>query len=508
MASQARSQPQTTGLLWRRLAYAIYAASLGVSISVWFLAIRAPLRMDETGSFWQISAGVSHIWSRQNFALALPAYYYILWFSTKLLGTSEVALRIPSIIAMLAAAYLFYLIGRELFGREIAVIGVVVFCLNPITVFEAIDVRAYGFAVLLTNATLLFLLRIRNSNSTWLAALFGFACAAILYFQLLFASILPALAICFVAFKVRGGKGVWQQCAAAFVAFAAGLLPLVPLVRFMLHSANSHVFASGVPLMDLLVMLAPGGILAVVLAEMVLAVLAASPVERRTLYPRWKLLFCCSIALIPTLVLFAASDLTPIHVFVPRYCFVAVPGIALCWAMLLGSFRSRFVRLALCTSFVALWALYYFANPASSQHGGSWKYALQVAQRNASRDNASILICSNFPESDYSAMPLGAPEDSFFFAPLSYYRVNVPVVPLPRTLNAEAIRVGSRFLEKAESRHARFLAIGAPPSYATLRWLAEKTAGTYNVHTIGIYDPIRIKVVEFVPRATRGLSRV
>jgi hypothetical protein len=97
-------------------------------------------------------------------------------------------------------------------------------------------------------------------------------------------------------------------------------------------------------------------------------------------------------------------------------------------------------------------------------------------------------------------MPLDAPSDSFFFAPLSYYRLSVPIVPLPRSLNAEAIRVGSTFLERAQSRHARFLLIAAPPSYPTLRWLAAKAARTYAVHTLGIYYPIRIKVLEFAYR--------
>lgn len=502
MSSETRSLPRTDARLSRLLAYAIYGASLVLSISVWFLAIHAPLRTDEAGSYWQISDGFQQIWSRQNLALALPAYYYILWLSTKLLGTSEIALRIPSIVAMLAAAYLFYVVGRRLFGREIAIIGVIIFCFNPITVFEAIDVRAYAFAVLLTNAALLLLLRLRNSDSNRLAACFGLACAGIVYFQLLWVAILPALAVCFIAFKLRSGKTMWQQCVAAFLAFAIAFTPLVPLLAFLFRSAKSHVFAGSAPLMDVLVLLAPGGIVALGIAGMIVAALALSGTDRRTHYPRWQLLFCCSIALIPTLVLFGVDALTPIHVFVPRYCFVAVPGIALCWAMLLGSFRSRLVRLVLCISFVAFWAAYYLTTPAASSHGGSWKYALQAAQRNASSDNAPVLICSPFPESNYNAMQLEAANDSFFFAPLSYYRLSVPVVLLPMSLNAEAVRVGSAFLAKAESRRARFLAMAAPPSYGTIRWLARKGAGKYAAHTVGIYDVNGIEVVEFAPLST------
>lgn len=502
MSSETGSLPRTDARLSKLLAYAIYGVSLGLSIATWFLAIHSPLRTDETGSFWQIGDGFQHIWSRQNLALALPVYYYILWLSTRLLGTSEIALRIPSIVAMLAAACLFYGIGRKLFGREIAAIGVIIFCLNPITVFEAIDVRAYAFAMLLTNATLLLLLRLRSSDSIRLAAVFGLACAGIVYLQLLWATILPALALCFTFFKIRSGKAMWQQCSAAFVAFSIAFVPVVPLLAFLLRSAKSHVFAGNAPLMDLLALLAPGGIVAVGVAGMIFATLALSRTDRRTIYPRWQLFFCGSIALTPTLILFGIDALTPIHVFVPRYCFVAVPGIALCWAMLLGSFRSRLVRLVSCTSFAAFWVFYYLTIPVSRDHGGSWKYALQAAEIHASSDNAPVLICSPFPESNYNAMQLEVANDSFFFAPLSYYRLTVPVVLLPMSLNAEAIGVGSAFLTKAESRHARFLAMAAPPSYGTIRWLARKAAGAYNVHTVGIYDINQVKLVEFAPLST------
>ena len=65
-----------------RVQDAIYALALTVSISIWFLAVRAPLWLDETGSFQQINGGFAAIASRQG--LSFPAYSYILWFCTKI----------------------------------------------------------------------------------------------------------------------------------------------------------------------------------------------------------------------------------------------------------------------------------------------------------------------------------------------------------------------------------------------------------------------------------------
>ena len=77
--------------------YALYAVALAVSISTWFLAIRAPLWLDETISFFIIKGGFSEIISRQGWP-GVPAYPYLLWLWVKAVGTGEVALRISSVL--------------------------------------------------------------------------------------------------------------------------------------------------------------------------------------------------------------------------------------------------------------------------------------------------------------------------------------------------------------------------------------------------------------------------
>ncbi len=103
-------------------------------------------------------------------------------------------------------------------------------------------------------------------------------------------------------------------------------------------------------------------------------------------------------------------------------------------------------------------------------------------------------------------MPVGAAvKDSGFFTPLSYYKLSVPVVGLPRALNDEAIRVGSDFVKEAARRRERFLALGWVYSYDTLHWLADTTSGTYVTHVLG--QPDGVVVLEFTPRAQEPDSR-
>jgi hypothetical protein len=215
-------------------------------------------------------------------------------------------------------------------------------------------------------------------------------------------------------------------------------------------------------------------------------------------FDSWPVLLCLSLALAPILLLWGVSTATSIHIFVARYRLVAVPGIALCWALVISRFDSRALRSLFCIVFVTMSAYIYYRSPTARQHDYSWKYALEFAQKNASRDNAPVVICSDLPESDHSSMPVRtAVKDSALFAPLSYYPLTVPVVPLPRALNNDAKRLGAQFLQEAAQRHQRFLALAYEPSYDTVDWLQDAASETYDVRELGIFD--RVEVVEFLP---------
>jgi hypothetical protein len=232
------------------------------------------------------------------------------------------------------------------------------------------------------------------------------------------------------------------------------------------------------------------------------AVFVAAATRRLDVQSRpegWCIVLCAALGLVPILILYGVSVGTSIHVFVDRYRLVAIPGIALCWALIVSRIDSRALRLLFCIAIVATTAYQYFSSPFSKYHGYTWRYALEFVEQNASADNAPVLICSDLPEADHVAMPLDSAKDSGLFAPLTYYKLSVPVVPLPRALNDEAIRVASGFLQEAAQRRERFLAVAFEPSYRTLEWVAYSASGTHYVRELGVFDGI--KVLEFTPRA-------
>lgn len=469
---------------------AIYGLSLTVSIAVWLIAIRAPLWLDETLSFWQIHGSFSQIWSRGGGIF--PAYSYILWLFTKVTGTSEIALRIPSVLAMLGAVYLLYRAARELFGSEMAMISSIVFCSHPIVIFAAIDIRPYAFAVSAVSASIFLLVRLRDNNSNWLPALFGISAAVILWFHILFGVILPALLCVFIAIKIADRKNFWRQVGIALASFAIAFLPVLPGVLYLFHTSGTHVFDDVPHAIDLLQTVAPGW-QKWLFGLALLAIFSKDQLKngRQTRPVVW----CFLLAAIPLGILYGVSVLTSVHIFVVRYRLVAIPGIALCAGMIISRIYSQLLRVLLCVAVVMAAASIDLGQPIMRNHGFTWKYGLQAAEKSASTDNAPVLICSDLPESNYISMPLGSAKDSAILAPLTYYPLSVPVVPLPRALNPEAIRVSSAFLEGPG--RGRFLAMAFNGSYATLDWIRNNTLKTHSARVLGDFD--QVIVVEFVP---------
>ena len=500
---ESRERVEGSRAAHRRVVYAAYSAMLAASIALWFLPIRAALDTDETGSYWQIAAGFSRIWPRQLVSLEFPAYYYVLWLWTRLIGTSEMALRTLSVLAMLGSVYLLFRTARELFGRESAFLAAIIFCLEPAVFFASIDVRPYAFGVLAINSALFILLRLRQNDSNWLAALLGLSAACIVWFHFLLGAVVPALAAGLFVVKAGGRRTAWRQFAVATAVFTLALLPTVPALLYLFRTRASHVCEGAPNLARLVSALAPGWLLPIFLC-VALAALLVSTFSARQHGPersvdRWKILLCASLALIPALILYSVSVTTAMHVFTLRYRLAWAPGIALCWGLIFSRFRRQAVRMLGCISLLAVFGLVCVSSSDSWQHQVSWKNVLEAAEKNAATGNAPVLICSAFVESDFEAMPLESPKTSRLFAPLAYYPVSVPVVPVPRDFNAQTVKVASLFLERVTPKHERFLALEPFGSHRTLEWIEQTTSQTYTFRKL--WDRDGFVLMEFLPRA-------
>jgi uncharacterized membrane protein len=473
----------------------LYLLSLLASLSVWFFAYRSPLWLDETISYWETSAGLGQIWGRTVSGLSFPTYSYVLFFFRELFGNREVVLRIPSVLAMLAAVFVLYWIARQFVDYDVAFIVCFLFCLHNNVVFAAIDVRPYSFAILATNLAIYALVRWLRNPDFRRSMLLGGACGLILYFHYLYAVILPAFALFYFVTRYKSLRQDLRAIGIVLLSFLVVFLPLIPRLHYIFIRRNTYSFSPPPLAKQFLLAFVPSWTPFVLLVIVVVALIV-----RKFRLPDAKttsgLLFALILCAVPLAILYVVSISSPMHVFLERYRLVGAIGVVLFWGFLLALVRSEALRFAFVVLFVPLAIFSSWRAPEFHMHGYSWKPALEYAQSNAEPDSTPVLICSDLSQSDFEPMPAVA-SDSVLFAPLSYYKLTVPVVPLPRALTPEAQRIGAAALGNALQNHQRFLVLAFGPSYPTVRWLYEAAHGRFTVHVLGNFQGV--VVVEFQP---------
>ena len=478
-----------------------YPVALVASLSIWFLAIRAPLWLDETLAYWQVSGGFGKVWSRSALMPSSIGYLYTLWVAKSILGSSEIALKIPSTLAMLGAVYFLFRAARELFDLEFAFLSCIFFTLEYNVVFAASDARPYAFALLATNVAICAFVRWMKRQQMREAILFGAAAAGILYFHYLFGAILPAFAIYYLVARHRSIKTDLRQLAAVLITFTVVALPLVFRVASLYQSKVIHVVQElRHPGLAALNTLAPmQTLIGFGIAALVAALMRRIRFPGRESFP--AILLCPLLALVPAGVFFAVSAATPVHLVIPRYLTVTAPGSALTWALLTSYIDSRGLRQIFCVGLVGITLFEAYSSPLSRRHELNFKQAHAFVNENVAKDegNVPVLVCSAFIESDHTTELGNSNGENPLYSQVSYYPIHAPLVLLPMDLNDETIRVAGQSVLASAQRHQRFIFVVPPSSYPTLQWLDSYTQGAFTSQILEEFG--QILVVEFRPVA-------
>ncbi len=485
------------------LSKVVYPIALLASLSIWFLAIRAPLWLDETLAYWQVSGGFAKVWTRSALMPSSIGYLYTLWLAKSIFGSSEIALKIPSTLALLGAVYFLFRIASELYDRETAFLACIFFALTDNVVFAATDARPYAFSLLAANIATFAFVRWMTGHQMRQAILFGAAAAGILYFHYLFGAMLPAFAIYYFVARGRFIKQDLRQLLAVLASFTLFSIPLIYRVASLYHTRESHVVqAMRHPLLIALNTLAPlqllvGFVITVFLAALVRKI----KLPDREDYP--AILLGPLLALVPIAVFFAVGAATPVHLLIPRYLTVIAPGSALTWALLVIQIDSPVLRRLFCVGLVALTVYETYSSPLSRLHEINFKRAHAIVNANIAQDggkgNVPVLVCSAFIESDYEPMPTDRGAENALFSQISYYPLHAPVVMLPMDFDDQTTRVASQAVLAAAQRGQRFLIVAPPTSYPTVKWLLDYTGDGFTNRMLGEFD--QTIVVEFRPIA-------
>ncbi len=163
--ARARSLPAW----WPLAALTILAAALRLSTldlqSFWYDEAFTPVHVLHA-SLWATLRAVVHTENTP------PLWYVIAWADARVLGTGEVALRLPSALAGIATVPVAWAIGAELTGRRsTAIAAAALVAVNPLLVWYSQEARAYALFVLLAAVAMLcFLHALRTPTRGWMAA--------------------------------------------------------------------------------------------------------------------------------------------------------------------------------------------------------------------------------------------------------------------------------------------------------------------------------------------------
>ena len=130
------------GLVWLALlllALALRVYRLPVQ-SVWY----------DEGVSWYLtrtSLPALTLWTAQD--IQPPLYYYLLWFWVRLVGTSEYALRFPSVYFGTLSVPLLWVAARRLWGQRAAWLAAVWLTVSPLHVYYAQEARMYTWLAFL-----------------------------------------------------------------------------------------------------------------------------------------------------------------------------------------------------------------------------------------------------------------------------------------------------------------------------------------------------------------------
>jgi Dolichyl-phosphate-mannose-protein mannosyltransferase len=170
-----------------------------------------------------------------------PLHHAVLWMVVRLLGTGELAVRIPSIVAGTLLIPTLYGAGRDLYDRRVGVVAAALGTVAPIAIWYSQEARMYAIFMLFSLIAVWAQVRALRTGRPGPWILYALATAAMIwtqYFALL--QVVVQQAAFAAAFWRRGGRENSRRLGLAWafstLAVLVILIPLLPLLQSQLHS--------------------------------------------------------------------------------------------------------------------------------------------------------------------------------------------------------------------------------------------------------------------------------
>jgi mannosyltransferase len=464
----------------RRARFYVALVSLAI-FRLWIMGMSSSLWLDETVTYWSVYKGVRAASVRAQFWPGQNALFMAITASVvRIAGQSEIALRLPSLLAGVAAAYLVFRFGAHLFDKESGLLAASVFVSLHELWRTLPTARPYALALLVSLGSIWHLVQWMDRGRNRNAVGYALMTALIPYFHYAFAVCYLVLAI-YIFYRLRTRSAVsWARAIAVSAVIFLLLLPLIWNAIYGKHlSPTSLSVWTATPSLEEFVTafihpVLAGGIFLGVLAGCALG-LTACDGEVSAITPANRVLLLTWIT-VPILTLFLVSELTPFKCFIPRYYMLAFPALALLIGRLIRILPAT-MRLTVSAS-VVLSALLSFTglHARVAPHAEDWRAAAQIVKAAHLSNDTAVLVRVGLVETSKATWDLEISPDSPLLSPLSKYPVPGHVFLLPYVLNADTLPYLDELVTKIVQPSAEFVVMARDEKPEVLRWLMQESS--------------------------------
>lgn len=173
-----------------------------------------------------------------------PLFHVVLKGWILMFGSSEMVVRLPSVIFGAATVFITYLTGKKLLGNKSGLVAATLLATSPLHIYYSQETRMYMLASLLTSLSVYFFISIleRDTFLRW----FGFIISTglMLYSDYLPYLIIPAYGLYLAIFRKRIARGTLYAFLPALVLIFIFLIPWLLIFPRQLEGGLSVAAAS------------------------------------------------------------------------------------------------------------------------------------------------------------------------------------------------------------------------------------------------------------------------
>lgn len=369
---------------------AVWVLTAVAVIRLWLLPLGNSFWVDESLTVWMTHKGLSAIPTHQSALFA-----YIEWGTSALLGTSEWALRMPSILAALACIFVFYRLGEEILNADAGVLFAILFLSNPQINVLIPDARPYALATLAHAGSLLFLFRWLRTRKMKEGVLWITCAALATHLQHLFLFALPVEAA-LVLWRFR--KEIPARARQLAGITAVGVLLFVPVLVDIRALAGQAVElgSTGVPsyadfLREMLPLYLALAVALVVALEWVSGV---RPGWRLSAFPAEAFWFGLALYLFPHVLFFGVTRAGLTQLYASRFLLPGLPGLVIFAGVLLCGLDPPRIRHFVMTGLLAMSVVWVGGLAAiPDYHREGWRQSVRSLP-----DSGGLLLYSGLVE--------------------------------------------------------------------------------------------------------------